>query len=335
MNRRDRDLETVPASMKGSKLSEKTAAPVWRRRYHRKGLYYVLPALALFGVMVAYPIGRSLYLSFFDYSILEPDSAKFVGLANYAKLLTQSPNHRPFWNTLYFAALFVPPYVIFALVVALLLHRVRRGSVFLRTMIFTPIVVSLAVSAVMWTLFYNASFGMAHKMLVAACGAVNYFAGLVGGGEVIRAPTEGVLGSPDWAMIAIVVMCLWNGLGLNVIFYLVGLQRIPEELYEAAEVDGAGAWQRFRHVTVPQLRPMTFLVVLLSLIGAFKVFGQPYIMTGGGPQDSTLTFVMRLYNLAFRYGKFQLGYASALAYALAVFIFVMSLFVRKLDRPAD
>ena len=321
--------------MKKSEPSQQEAVPRWRRRHHRKGLLYILPALMLFGLMVAYPIGRSFYLSFHDFSMLDPDSARFVGMGNYAKLFTRTANHKPFWNTLYFAALFVPPYVVVALVVALLLNRVRRGSVFLRTMIFTPVVVSLAVSAVMWTLFYNASFGMAHKMLAGMCAGINFFSSLFGAGNVAAAPAEGVLGSPHWAMPAIALVCLWNGVGVNVILYLVGLQRIPEQLYEAAEVDGASRWQRFVHVTVPQLRPTTFLVVLLSLIGAFKIFGQPFIMTGGGPADSTQTFVMRLYNLAFRYGRFELGYASALAYALAVFIFVMTLFVRRLNKPVE
>lgn len=320
--------------MSASEPSSKQSTSLWRQRYHRKGILYVLPALVLFAVMVIYPIARSFYLSFFDYSILAPDAARFVGMDNYLKLVTSAQNHRPFWNTLYFAVVFTPPYVVLGLVVALLLNRIRRGSVALRTMIFTPVVVSLAVSAVMWTLFYNGSFGMAHKMLNGLCSAISFISESLGGGKV-AAPAEGVLGNPRWAMPAIAAMCLWNGVGINVILYLVGLQRISQELYEAAEVDGAGRWQRFAHVTLPQLRPTTYLVVLLSVIGAFKIFGQPYIMTGGGPQDSTLTFVMRLYNLAFRYGKFQLGYASALAYALAVFIFVMSLFVRRLNRPTE
>jgi ABC-type sugar transport system permease subunit len=394
--------------MSAAEPSLKQPTSLWRRRYERKGMLYVLPALVLFAVMVAYPIVRSFYLSFFDYSILEPDAARFVGADNYLKLLTSPQNHRPFWNTLYFAAIFTPPYVLLGLGIALLLNRVRRGSVALRTMIFTPVVVSLAVSAVMWTLFYNGSFGMAHKMLEGACHFLNFLPayaltclppylviaalllfsltllgftffdkaplritvpvscllalgvcvnlgtfwlhesfGLLAAFlatlipkafvslELVAAPAEGVLGNARWAMPAIAAMCLWNGVGINVILYLVGLQRISPELYEAAEVDGAGRWQRFLHVTLPQLGPTTYLVVLLSMIGAFKVFGQPFIMTGGGPQDSTLTFVMRLYNLAFRYGKFQLGYASALAYALAVFIFVMSLFVRRLNRPTE
>jgi ABC-type sugar transport system permease subunit len=306
----------------------------WRRRHHRKGWLYVLPALVLFALMIAYPIGRSFYLSFFDYSILEPDSARFVGLGNYEKLVTSSPNHGPFWNTLYFTAIFVPPYVLLALAVAVMLNEVKRGAVFLRTMIFTPVVVSLAVSAVMWTLFYNGKFGFVQQMLSGVCGALNRVLAPLGGPS-FAPPPGGLLGDAQWAMVAIAVMCFWNGVGINVILFLVGLQRIPEELYEAAVVDGAGAWQRFVHVTLPQLRPTIYLVVLLSLIGALKVFGQPFIMTDGGPQDSTTTYVMRLYKLAFKYGKFELGYASALAYALAIFIFIVSLALRRLNKPVE
>jgi len=453
----------------------------WRRRYNRWGVLFVLPALLLFGLMIAYPIGRSLYLSLFDFSFLEPENAQYVGAGNYVKLWSEKANHQPFWNTLYFTVLFTPAYVILGLVIALLLNRVRRGVTFLRTMIFTPVVVSLAVSAVMWTLFYNADFGMAQSLLKGICAAVRasayfgssfvtlaaagmivgwlgrritgrgpsakalaggaiagsaavtsilwlvahdfsvgistnllsaycvsarylvYFAvpflpaslaalavlrlagraaGRAGGGAVatvvallagagvtawvwvgadagetiralaedlvpplanlsaesvanLSAPPQGVLGNADWSMPAVVLVCIWNGVGINVILFLVGLQRIPETLYEAAEVDGATGWQRFRHVTVPQLAPTTYLVVLLSMIGSFKIFGQPFIMTRGGPMDSTQTFVMRLYNIAFVYGKFELGYASALAFALAAFILVMTLGARKLDRPVD
>ncbi len=315
--------------------SHVTHEPAWRRRQNRLGYLYILPAVVLFAVMVAYPIARSFYMSFFDYSILEPDSVRFVGLDNYAKLFTQAPNHRPFWNTLYFTLIFVPPYVGLALLIAVMLDAVRRGGVFLRTLIFIPVVVSLAVSAVMWTLFYHQSFGLAHQMLEFCCGAINRLVGLFGVAPFAQAPKAGVLGDSHWAMIGIAVMCMWNGIGINVILYLVGIQRIPADLYEAAVVDGAGPWQRFVHVTLPQLRPTIYLVLLLSLIGALKIFGQPYIMTGSGPEESTLTFVMRLYNLAFKYGRFQLGYASALAYALAVFIVVLSLGLRRFNRPVE
>jgi multiple sugar transport system permease protein len=307
----------------------------WRRSFHRQGLWYVLPAIALFAGMVAYPLGRAFYLSFFDYSVLEPDSSKFVGLANYAKLFTSHPNRGPFWNTLYFTVLFVPPYVILSLLVALMLHRVRRGSVVLRTMIFVPVVVSMAVSSVMFTLFYNPTFGMGQKILEFCCDAINWLVGVFGHTPIAAAPPSGMLGDPGWAMIAIVILCLWNGIGINVILYLVGLQRIPEQLHEAAVVDGATGAQRFWHVTLPQLRPTIYLVMLLSMVESFKVFGQPFIMTAGGPQDATLTYVMRLYKLAFQYGKFELGYASAMAYALALFIFAFTLCMRRFNKPTD
>jgi len=271
--------------------------------------------------MTAWPILRSFYLSFFDYYLLDPDASRFVGLGNYAKIFSEPVNHLPFWNTLWFTLIFVPPYVAAALVIATMLHEVRRGSALLRTMIFAPVVVSMAVSSVLWMLFYNATFGMGQKMLEFALRSL--------------APAAGVLGDKHWAMPGIAFMCLWNGIGINIILFLVGLERIPDDVYEAALVDGASAWQRFVHVTLPQLRPTIALVLLLSLIGALKVFGQPYIMTGGGPADSTQTFVMRLYELAFRTRTFEMGYASALAYALAGFIFVISVFVWKLNRSAE
>ncbi|MCD6365061.1 MAG: sugar ABC transporter permease [Planctomycetes bacterium] len=321
--------------MSESQLTSVSTESLWHRRHRRSGVYFVIPALLLFGLMVAYPILRSFYLSFFDYSLLEPDAARFVGIGNYVKIVQEGQNLVAFKNTLFFVAIFVPPYVLVGLVVAMLLNRVKKGSVVLRTVIFTPVVVSMAVSAIMWTLFYDASFGMAHLMLQKTCAAINWVSGLLGMGTVAAAPERGVLGDTRWAMIAIALTSLWNGVGVNVILYLVGLQRIPDELYEAAEVDGAGAWHRFFYITWPQLRPMTFLVTLLSLIASFKIFGQPFIMTKGGPQDATLTYVMRLYKLAFQSGKFELGYASALAYALAVFIFLTSICLRKLNKPVD
>lgn len=306
---------------KGGPCRGAISSPLWRRRHHRLGYFYVLPAVLFFVVLTAWPILRSLYLSFFDYYLLEPDATRFVGLGNYARLFTESVNHLPFWNTLRFTLIFVPPYVGLALVVAVMLHEIRRGAAILRTMIFTPVVVSMAVSAVLWTLFYNESFGLGQKLLRLLPGDL--------------APAAGVLGDKGWAMSGIALMCLWNGIGVNIILFLVGLERIPDDLYEAALVDGASAWKRFVHVTLPNLRPTIALVVLLSLIGALKVFGQPYVMTGGGPADSTMTFVMRLYELAFRSRTFELGYASALAYALAAFIVVISVFVWKLNKPVE
>ena len=303
---------------------------LWRRRHDRLGYLYVLPALLLFAFMIAYPILRSFHLSFFDFDVLQPEAARFVGSGNYARLFTDVPNRGAFLNTLTFTAIFVPPYVILSLLIAVMLNAVRKGSVFLRTIIFTPVVVSLGVASVMWLLFYDKDFG-AVKALVTWVNDL---------GDRLDFPWRlaippGVLDHVGWAMLGVAGVCLWNGIGINIILYLVGLQRIPQELYEAALVDGAGAWQRFWHVTLPQLRSTIYLVVLLSMIGAFKVFGQPYILTRGGPEDSTLTYVMRLYKVGFQYAKMQFGYASSMAYALALFILVMSTSLRRIRRPGS
>jgi multiple sugar transport system permease protein len=143
------------------------------------------------------------------------------------------------------------------------------------------------------------------------------------------------LSDPKLAMPAIVAMCVWHGLGFNMLLFLVGLQRISPELHEAALVDGATGWQAFRGITLPLLKPTIFLVGLLAMIGALKVFGQMFIMTGGGPGDSTLSMVLYLYNIAFRYGKFRFGYASALAWALAAFIFVVSVISFQLSKERE
>jgi len=316
----------------------------WRRRYNRMGYWYILPAVLLFVLMVAYPILRAFYLSFFDYDMLEPARARFAGLANYARLFTDVPNRGAFANTLYFTAIFVPAYVVGALIMAFMLNAVRRASVFLRTMIFTPVVVSLGVASVMWMLFYDKEVGAVRSMVA----WVDGWAAWLDGRTVMTWPWHLAVDYPwrcaipaapldaaAWAMIGVAVVCLWNGIGINIILFLVGLQRIPQDLYEAARVDGASAWQRFWHITLPQLRPTIYLVVLLSMIGAFKIFGQPYILTRGGPEDATLTYVMRLYKMGFQYAKMQFGYASSMAYALTLFIFAMSMFLRKLRRPVN
>ena len=308
----------------------------WRRRYNRMGYWYILPAVLLFVLMVAYPIGRAFYLSFFDYDMLEPARARFAGVANYVRLFTDVPNRGAFFNTVYFTVIFVPPYVILALIVAVMLNAVRRGSVFLRTMIFIPVVVSLGVASVMWMLFYDKEIGAVKSVVAGLDGwAVWLDAHLWTGFPWRCAIPAAPLDNAAWAMIGVAVVCLWNGIGINIILFLVGLQRIPHDVYEAARVDGAGPWQRFWHITLPQLRPTIYLVVLLSMIGAFKIFGQPYILTRGGPEDATLTYVMRLYKVGFQYAKMQFGYASSMAYALTLFIFAMSMFLRKLRRPVN
>lgn len=310
---------------------------------------FVLPALILFGMFSLYPILRSLYLSFFDYNFLRPEQMHFVGWGNYQEILrdervmgwpgivtpqgplawwqiplypflvlwlTVSSPGGAFWNTIRFTIMYVPPAVVLPLFLAVMVDKAGRLSGLFRTLNFVPVVVSVAVVSIIWMWIYHPEYGVVNTLLrqVGVKKEFNW------------------LSDPKLAMPAVVAMCVWAGMGFNMLLYLVGLQRISPELHEAARVDGATGWQVFWGVTLPLLRPTVFLVGLLALIGALKVFAQMFIMTGGGPADSTLSMVLYLYNIAFRYGRFRFGYASALAWALAAFIFVVSLISFRLSR---
>ena len=314
---------------------------------------FLLPAVLIFGMFALYPILRSLFLSFFQYEFLRPEDLHWVGWANYAEIfrderVTGWPGlvtpEKPlsvwevlfypllvvwftinspggaFWNTIRFTVMYVPAAILLPLVVAALIERAGRLSTLFRTLNFIPIVVSVAVVSIIWMWIYHPEYGVINTLLRGFVGEkANYT----------------WLSDPKLAMPAIAAMAVWHGLGFNMLLYLVGLQRIPGELTEAARVDGASGWEAFRFVTLPLLKPTMFLVGLLATIGALKVFGQMFIMTQGGPGDSTLSIVLYLYNVAFRYGKFRFGYASALAWALAAFIFLVTLVAFRLTRERE
>jgi ABC-type sugar transport system permease subunit len=333
---------------------EIAAPPARRRRFTFDSPYvFVLPAVLLFATFTLYPILRSLYLSFFDYNFLRPDQMHWIGLGNYHEILgdervrgwpglvlpqghlawwqyplypllivwlTINTPGGAFWNTVRFTIMYVPPAVIVPLFLAVLVERAGRWSTFFRTVNFIPVVVSVAVISIIWMWIYHPEYGVINTLL-------RQYAGM----------REGYtwLSDPKLAMPSIVAMCVWHGLGFNMLLFLVGLQRIPPELTEAARVDGATGWQSLTRITIPLLRPTIFLVGLLVMIGALKVFGQMFIMTQGGPADSTLSMVLYLYNIAFRYGKFRFGYASALAWALALFIFVVAVISFRLSKERE
>jgi multiple sugar transport system permease protein len=311
---------------------------------------FLLPAVLLFGMFALYPIVRSLYLSFFDYEFLRPEQMHWVGLGNYQEILqdervrgwpgivlpkgplawweialyplltvwlTINTPGGAFWNTIRFTLMYVPAAILLPLLLAVMIERAGRLSTLFRTLNFIPIVVSVAVISIIWMWIYHPEYGVVNTLLRS-----------VFGGEAGRS----WLSDPRLAMPAIVAMCVWHGLGFNMLLFLVGLQRIPIELTEAARVDGATGWKAFRMVTLPLLKPTIFLVGLLAGIGALKVFGQMFIMTQGGPGDSTLSVVLYLYNVAFQYGRFRFGYASALAWALAIFILLVTLVAFRLSR---
>jgi ABC-type sugar transport system permease subunit len=314
---------------------------------------FLLPALLLFGMFALYPILRSLYLSFFHYEFLHPEEMRWVGLGNYGEILrdervrgwpgivtpeqpltiwkialypllvvwlTINTPGGAFWNTIRFTLMYVPATVVAPLVLAVLVERAGRLATLFRTLNFIPIVVSVAVVSIIWLWIYHPEYGVLNTLLRTAFG---------------REAGYSWLSDAKLAMPAIVAMAVWHGLGFNMLLYLVGLQRIDVELAEAARVDGASGWKTFRCITLPLLKPTVLLVGLLAAIGALKVFGQMFIMTQGGPGDSTLSMVLYLYNVAFSYGKFRFGYASALAWALAAFIFLVTVAALKLTRERE
>lgn len=259
------------------------------------GYLFVAPLIIGLLIFTYGPVLAAFALSFTKGDYIS--TPKWIGLDNYARLLQDDLFWKSFRNTLYYVIGVVPAGLILALLLALAMNQKLRGIVIFRTVFFLPAITASVTIGLMWLWIYNPEFGV-----------LNFLLKQIG----IRGPAW--LSSPAWAMPAIIVMAIWRGLGYNMLIYLAGLQGIPEVYYEAAEIDGAGRWAKFWHITVPLLSPTTFLLVTLSMIGAFQVFEYTYVMTAGGPVYSTLTMVLNIYNYAFR--NFEMGYASALAYVL-------------------
>lgn len=284
-----------------------------------KAYMYLAPALGMFLLFTAYPVFRSVHMSFQDYEFLKPEATEYIGLGNYQEGLVEDEKaHLALGNTLFYTSMFLPLYILLPLPVAFLIDRLRRQA-FMRVVTFLPVVVSGAVIAVLWTTLYHPTYGpltAVGKRLVAS-GSLNF------------------LGDASTAMPSLVAMAVWHGFGFNVLLYLVRLAAIPQDLYEAAAVDGATRWRTFWHVTVPLLRPAIYLVMVLGLIGSLKVFGPMFIMTGGGPKNSTLSLVMYIYQTAFQFGNLRFGYAAALAVMLAIIIMTFAIASARLNRPVD
>jgi multiple sugar transport system permease protein len=266
----------------------------------RNGLLFASPWLIGLIVFIAYPIAASLYYSFCSYDAIRP--ARWVGLRNYRQMLFDDPL---FWkslgNTLYMVAFGLPIGLVASLGVALLLNQKVRGIAFYRTLYFLPSITPVVATSILWLWLLNPEIGL-----------VNILLGKLG---IANAPAW--LQDPAWAKPALILMGLW-GAGGGMVIYLAGLQDVPESLYEAARLDGAGRLALFRHVTLPMLSPVILFNLIMGLIGSFQYFTQVYVMTGGtgAPEDSTLFFALHLFNRAFT--DFRMGYASAMAWVLFV-----------------
>lgn len=264
---------------------------------------FLLPSLLPLTLFTIGPMAASLGISFLEWDLLT--SPEFVGVANYSDLLVDSEFWAAVRHTFQFLFMYLPLVFIGGLVVAVGLNRGVRAIGLLRGMYFLPVVTSWVVVALLWKWLLNPSGGLVNEVL-----------GFVG----ISGP--GWWTDPAWAMTSVVLATAWKDLGFVMVIFLAGLQSIPEDYYEAATVDGAGAWSRFRHVTLPLLSPSSFFVLTISLINGFQVFDQVFVMTGGGPAGSTTVLVERVYTNAFRYS--EMGYAAAMSWALFLIIIVFT-----------
>ncbi|MDS4057902.1 MAG: sugar ABC transporter permease [Candidatus Contendobacter sp.] len=282
---------------------------------------FLAPALLLIAIFFFLPVLAALLLSFTDFDIYalgDLNRLRFIGFANYLQLL-QSPL---FWtalgNTLYFMLVGGPLSVAISLGAALLVNaRLTRFSGFFRTAFFLPVVTTLVAVAVAWRYLYHPRYGL-----------LNY------GLSLLSIDPIDWLGDPSWAMPAIILMAVWKNFGFNMIIFIAGLQNIPPQFYEAARIDGANAWRRFRHITLPLLGPTFLFVALMTMIGYFQVFAEPYVMTEGGPANRTLSVVLLMYEEGFRW--WNMGYASAAAFVLFVLILagtVLQLQLRRWKSP--
>jgi multiple sugar transport system permease protein len=283
------------------------------------GWWFVVPALSLIVVFFLGPVLAAVGLSFTDfdlYALADWHTARWIGLSNYAHVLHEGLFWQALRNTLYFAVVGGPLTVAASLGAALLVNaRSLRWRSTARTVFFAPFVTTLVAVAIVWRYLYHPRYGLLNSLL-----------GHVG------VPPIDWLGDPHWAMPAIIIMATWKNFGYNMLICIAGLQNIPRDLYEAAELDGADAWRRFRHITLPMLAPTLFFVAVVTMIGYLQLFTEPYVMTRGGPLRATTSLVLYMYEEGFRW--WRLGVAAAIAFLLFALIVIFTAVQRRLTPRA-
>ena len=267
-------------------------------------LLLVGPYLIIFAIFLGYPIVRAIYMSLFDWGIFGPNA--FVGLGNYTALMSDSRFWASFFTTGRFALIFVPLIMVVSTLLAVLLHRKLPGIAIFRTAFFFPLVVNVAVASIAFKWLFEPQAGTINQIL-----------------RLLHLPDQSWLTEPGWALVAIALITLWINVGFMVIILLAGLENIPDDLYEAANLDGSNAIQDFFFITLPLLKPILLIVMILSLVQAFQVFGEVLIMTQGGPFGSTEVLTMLLYEEGFR--NFAIGKAAAIGVVITIIIAALSL----------
>jgi ABC-type sugar transport system permease subunit len=275
----------------------------------RSGLLFSLPSAIFFLAFVAYPLTFSLILVFHRWNIVTP--MEWIGLKNFVRLVHDPLVLKAFVNTLVFLLLHIPLQIVVALSFALLLNTRVRFRGFFRALFFLPVVVSGVAVTILWQQLYSYDYGVLNTLL-----------------NTMGIPSVPWLVDAAWAMPSIAIMATWKNAGIYIILFLVGLQDIPTELYEAASLDGAGVKEQFLHITLPMLNPTILVIVVLSTIGGFSLFIEPYVLTGGGPMQSTLSGMLYIYNQAFYFN--HMGYAATLGFVFALVILLVVLLQRKI-----
>ncbi|WP_339378530.1 carbohydrate ABC transporter permease [Calothrix sp. NIES-2100] len=276
------------------------------------GYLFMMPAILVLGIFVVLPILSAVFLSLQKVQLLGGIEYQFIGFRNFTRLAEDERVWIALKNTAEYVAIVVPSQTILALILAVTLNSGIRGQNWWRILYFLPTVTSSAVLTLIFMWIYNTD------------GLLNDFLAVMG------LPRYNWLGDPAVALKGIMIMNIWSTAPFYMVIYLAALQDIPQSLYEAAELDGANGWQKFIHVTIPILQPVTFFVVTMGVIGTFQLFDQSYIFSGGtgGPNNATLTVVLLIYQAVFR--NLQMGYAAAIAFLLAAIIIAIALIQRRI-----
>ena len=277
---------------------------------NKKLIPYLLisPYIVYFLMFIAFPVVFSVVLTFNKWNIIAP--MKYSGITNYIRLIHDEFFFKSIINTFVFLVINIPLQIIVALFLAEILNQKIKLRGFFRGAFFLPVIVSGVVVTILWQQLYGFDTGLLNRILTA-----------IGLGRI------GWLVDPSWAMPSIAIMATWKNVGLYIVLFLVGLQTVPTHYYEAAELEGATHWQKFRYITLPMINPTMFMVVVLSTIGGFSLFIEPYIMTGGGPLNSTLSAVLYIYKQGFFY--YHMGYSATLGLFFALLILSVVMIQKK------
>jgi len=287
------------------------------RRFPKLTPYlWVLPALTVYGIFKLYPLVSGLQMSLLRWDGIE--EPRYIGLRNFEKILSDEMTATVLMNNVHYAVGTVVGKIVLSLFLAILLHQALKGRTFYRTSLFMPVVMSFVVVGVLWSWLFNPQFGLINSLLR---------------GLGLEFLVQDWLGDAAVALNSLILVDIWKWYGFHMVIFLAGLQSIPDELYEAARIDGASVWQQFLHVTLPMLQPVMIVNVTISVMGAFNVFDIPFIMTAGGPANATNVMALHIYIRGFKFYRF--GFSAALSYVLLVIVTLVAAIQLKLMTGGD